>query len=67
MSTSHLLIILVIVVILFGGSRLEGLGSGMGKAIRNFKKGLEGEDDNKSASNHDKTKSDLEKTDKKDV
>jgi sec-independent protein translocase protein TatA len=66
MSTSHLLIILVIVVILFGGSRLEGLGSGMGKAIRNFKKGLEG-DDEKPANSGDKAKTDHDKIDKKDA
>lgn len=40
MSTSHLLILLVIVLIIFGPSRLEGIGSSLGKAIQGFKKGM---------------------------
>jgi sec-independent protein translocase protein TatA len=39
-SLTHLLILLLIVLILFGGSRLGDLGKSMGQAIRNFKKGL---------------------------
>ncbi|HEX8948195.1 MAG TPA: twin-arginine translocase TatA/TatE family subunit [Dissulfurispiraceae bacterium] len=34
----ELLVILVIVMIFFGGKRLPEIASGMGKAIRNFKK-----------------------------
>lgn len=41
---SELLIILLVVVILFGSTRLPQLGSSMGEAIRNFKKGFQGED-----------------------
>lgn len=37
MGTSELIIILVIVVIIFGVGKLPELGSGFGKAIRNFK------------------------------
>jgi sec-independent protein translocase protein TatA len=33
----ELLVILVIVVVLFGGSKLPQLGKGVGEAIRNFK------------------------------
>jgi sec-independent protein translocase protein TatA len=36
----ELLIILVIALVIFGGSRLPQLGEGLGKAIRGFKKGL---------------------------
>lgn len=36
-----LLVILVIVLVLFGGSRIAQLGEGLGKGIRNFKKSLE--------------------------
>ena len=39
-----LLVILVIALIIFGGNRLGDLGAGLGKGIRNFKKGLQGED-----------------------
>jgi sec-independent protein translocase protein TatA len=45
LGTSELLIILAIVVVLFGARRLPELGSGVGKAIRNFKSGLSGEDE----------------------
>jgi sec-independent protein translocase protein TatA len=44
-GTSELLIILGIVVVLFGARRLPELGSGVGQAIRNFKKGLAGKDE----------------------
>lgn len=34
----ELLIILVIILVVFGANKLPEIGSGMGKAIRNFKK-----------------------------
>lgn len=43
-------IVLVVALLLFGGSRLAGLGKGMGRSIREFKeevKGIPGEDDPK--------------------
>lgn len=39
----ELAIILAIVVILFGARRLPEIGSGVGKAIKNFKSGISGE------------------------
>jgi sec-independent protein translocase protein TatA len=36
----ELVIILVIALVIFGGSRLPQLGEGLGKAIRGFKKGI---------------------------
>jgi sec-independent protein translocase protein TatA len=36
----ELLIILVIALIIFGAGKLPEIGSGMGNAIRNFKKGV---------------------------
>jgi len=36
----ELVVILVIALVIFGGSRLPQLGEGLGKAIRGFKKGL---------------------------
>jgi len=38
LGASELIIILIIVVILFGASRLPEIGRGIGEAIRNFKK-----------------------------
>ena len=42
---SELVIIGGIVLLLFGGKRLPGLGAAIGESIRNFRKGLEGSDD----------------------
>ena len=39
-GATELGIILVIVVVLFGARRLPEIGSGVGKAIKNFKSGL---------------------------
>jgi len=38
-------IILVIVIILFGARRLPEIGAGVGKAIKNFKAGVSGDDE----------------------
>ncbi len=37
MGIGELLVVLVVVMILFGGAKLPQLGEGLGKAIRNFK------------------------------
>lgn len=39
-GTTEIIIIGVIVVVLFGATKLPQLGSGIGQAIRNFKKGI---------------------------
>jgi len=44
-GTTELLIVLGIVIVLFGARRLPELGSGVGKAIKNFKAGLSGKDE----------------------
>lgn len=36
----ELVVILVIVIVIFGASRLPQLGEGLGKAIKGFKKGV---------------------------
>ncbi|HHL40534.1 MAG TPA: twin-arginine translocase TatA/TatE family subunit [Deltaproteobacteria bacterium] len=41
LGTTELILILVIVLIIFGVGRLPEIGSGMGKAIKNFKKATE--------------------------
>ena len=40
---TELLVILVIVLVLFGGNKLAGLGAGLGKAIRGFREGMRDE------------------------
>ncbi len=39
-GTQDILLIGIIVVVLFGATKLPQLGSGVGQAIRNFKKGM---------------------------
>ena len=43
----ELLLILIIVLAIFGGSKLSGIGRGLGDGIRNFKKGLAGNESDK--------------------
>lgn len=44
-GTTELFILLGIVIVIFGARRLPELGSGMGKAIKNFKAGISGKDE----------------------
>lgn len=50
----ELLIILVIVMVLFGANKLPEIGSGLGKAIRNFKKSTSEPDEIDITPNKDK-------------
>jgi sec-independent protein translocase protein TatA len=51
LGVGELVIILVIVTVIFGATKLPQLGDGMGKAIRNFKRSISsGDDDEKSSS-----------------
>ena len=45
LGVQELLVILAIVVLIFGARRLPELGSGVGKAIKNFKAGISGQDE----------------------
>jgi sec-independent protein translocase protein TatA len=40
----HLIVVLVIVLVLFGPSKLPGLGQSLGKSIRDFRGSLKSED-----------------------
>jgi sec-independent protein translocase protein TatA len=44
-GTTEILILMGIVIVIFGARRLPELGSGMGKAIKNFKAGVSGKDE----------------------
>ncbi len=48
------LVILAVVLLLFGGKRLPQLGSSLGKAIQNFKKGMDDDDSKKDDKEDDK-------------
>jgi sec-independent protein translocase protein TatA len=49
----ELIIILVIVLLLFGGKRLKNIGGDLGGAIKGFKKSMKEESDNKIESNNE--------------
>jgi sec-independent protein translocase protein TatA len=44
----ELVLILLIVVVIFGASKLPQLGKGLGEGISNFRDGLRTKDDNKA-------------------
>jgi len=45
MSIWHLVILLVVVVVIFGTGKLRNIGSDLGNAMRDFKKGLNGDEE----------------------
>jgi sec-independent protein translocase protein TatA len=47
LGTTELLLILVIALVIFGGSKIPELGAALGKGIKNFKKGLSSIDEDK--------------------
>lgn len=49
LGTQELVIILLIVLVVFGASRLPALGKGLGTGMRNFKDALRGQDEKGSA------------------
>jgi len=57
----QLIIVLVIVLLIFGPSRLEKLGPALGKTIKGFKKGIKDSD-----SDNDKSKDDAIEIDQDD-
>ena len=44
LGVPELVIIFLIIVVLFGASRLPGIGRGLGEGIKNFKKGIKGDE-----------------------
>ncbi len=61
LGTPELIIILVIALVIFGGSRLPQLGEGLGKAIRGFKKGMSDGSDASAKKEKDDKNSDANK------
>ncbi len=54
LGMGEMVIVLVVVLLLFGGTKLPQLGNAMGKAITNFKKGLKGDQEDTHALPKDK-------------
>lgn len=61
LSMGEMLIILVVVVVLFGSSRLAGLGKSAGKSVREFKEELHKDDEQPA----EKTAADVDAADDK--
>jgi sec-independent protein translocase protein TatA len=49
LSTGHLLLLLVVVVLIFGTKKLANVGSDLGKAVKGFKDGMKGEEETPAA------------------
>ncbi len=49
----QIVLIALVVLVLFGASRLGDIGKGLGEGIRNFKKGISGEDEEEEESSKD--------------
>ncbi len=45
MSLVHWALVIVVVLLVFGPNKLSSVGKGLGEGIRNFKKGISGDDD----------------------
>ena len=60
----ELIIILVIVILIFGGKRLKNIGGDLGGAIKGFKKSMGDSDTEKNQSNEDVVESEVVEEDK---
>ncbi len=49
LSLWHWLVVLVIVVLVFGTKRLKNVGQDLGEAMRGFRKGLHGDEEQRKA------------------
>jgi sec-independent protein translocase protein TatA len=56
LGVQELLLILVILVFIFGTSRIADLGKGMGEGIRNFKKAMKDDAPSGSGSSNEEKK-----------
>jgi sec-independent protein translocase protein TatA len=52
----HLVVILVVALLIFGPSKLPGLGKGLGEGIKGFKEGIKGLGNSDDAEKPDTTK-----------
>jgi len=64
LGVQELIIVLVIALFVFGGKRLPEVGQSLGKAIRGFKEGSEGKEEEEKAIDEDsRSKSESSKAD----
>lgn len=54
----HWIILLIVVLVIFGTSKLSKIGPDLGNAVRGFKKALHGDDEAKAAGSSEKLQAD---------
>ncbi len=57
LGVSELFLILLIVIVLFGATRIPNIGKGLGEGISNFRRGLKGDEREVKAAQDDKSQS----------
>ena len=55
-GVQELIIILLIAAVVFGGSKISGLGKAVGKSVREFKDEVHGKNDDNSTDDKEKVK-----------
>lgn len=63
-SVWHWLVVLVIVMLVFGTKKLGNMGSDLGKAVRGFKEGVKGGEEEKPLAQGEKATIDVETKEK---
>ena len=54
LGTTEIILIIVLALVLFGGSKLSGLGGALGKSIKDFKTAVKEDDPPKEAEKDEK-------------
>ena len=54
LGTTEIILIVVLALVLFGGSKLAGVGKALGKSIKDFKNEVKDDDDKKTESADEK-------------
>ena len=54
LGTTEIILIVVLALVLFGGSKLAGVGKALGKSIKDFKNEVKDDDDKKTESAEEK-------------
>ncbi|TAK81172.1 MAG: Sec-independent protein translocase subunit TatA [Aquabacterium sp.] len=67
LSTTHLIIFLVIIVLIFGTKKLKNIGSDIGSAVKGFKDGMKDGDANANAAAQQKVSAEQLASDKNTI
>lgn len=67
LGTGELFVILIVVLVLFGGKKIPELMRGLGQGVKNFKDGVNGIEDDLNATSGKSSVKDNTPTEKKDI